>query len=39
MAAAILVTWLIAKLSYDLFEARFLALKRFFPASGAAASK
>jgi peptidoglycan/LPS O-acetylase OafA/YrhL len=38
MMAAILATWLVAKLSYDLFESRFLALKRFFPASGGAVS-
>jgi len=34
MAAATLATWLFAKLSYDLFEARFLGLKRFFPEPG-----
>ena len=33
MAVATLASWLIAKLSYDLFEVRFLALKRFFPES------
>jgi len=37
MAGVVLATWAIAKLSFDLYEARFLALKRFFPAASGAA--
>jgi len=31
MTGAVVASWLIAKVSFDLFEARFLALKRYFP--------
>jgi peptidoglycan/LPS O-acetylase OafA/YrhL len=32
MAASIIASWIVAKISYDFFEKRFLALKRYFPA-------
>lgn len=39
MLLSIMLVWLVAKLSFDLFEQRFLRLKKWFPASGAAESR